>query len=195
MFLQVGSSGSIRLDLHADSIALRRERTRERVAAEKGDLPHNRCIRHLPLHAAANHRIGRPRGRCIRFDPMGCRRSRVQNSEGLLGKRFRSDCLAARIGRATSLVNSQSDSTSQFRAAEQRNGTRGEHLANPGGIELRPGIGRTVEWLAAYYGFCQCRPTACRPSCCRSGDRTNSHHSSGQACPRRGDFLTTQLQG
>ena len=32
---QVGSSRPIRLDLHADSIALRRERTRERVAAKK----------------------------------------------------------------------------------------------------------------------------------------------------------------
>src|SRR5262249_43929529 len=35
VLLQVGASRTIRLDLHADSIALHRERTRERVAAEK----------------------------------------------------------------------------------------------------------------------------------------------------------------
>src|SRR5262245_61251791 len=35
MVPQVGSSRPIRLDLHADSIALRRDRTRERVAAKK----------------------------------------------------------------------------------------------------------------------------------------------------------------
>ena len=35
MLAQVGSSGPIRLDLYADSIALRREGTRERVAAKK----------------------------------------------------------------------------------------------------------------------------------------------------------------
>src|SRR5215813_2169813 len=35
MLPQVGSSRPIRLDLHADPIALRRERTRERVAAKE----------------------------------------------------------------------------------------------------------------------------------------------------------------
>src|SRR6266700_7507773 len=55
MLSQVGSSGPIWLDLHADSIALRRGGTRERVAAKKWRAASSR----LKMH---DHKLARQSG-------------------------------------------------------------------------------------------------------------------------------------